>query len=78
MVSLATKEAAMHDVTVGIRSIGCYVPEGIRDSAWIAQASDIPENVVRVKFGIKLIHKAGPEETVSYGCRSRQTCAWRF
>lgn len=55
----------MNNTTVGIRSIGCYVPEGIRDSAWIASASDIPEQVVREKFGIKLIHKAGPEETVS-------------
>ena len=55
----------MNDVTVGIRSIGCYVPEAIRDSAWIAQASDIPQQVIREKFGIKLIHKAGPEETVS-------------
>lgn len=55
----------MSDITVGIRSIGCYVPEGIRDSAWIARAADIPEPVIREKFGIKQIHKAGPEETVS-------------
>lgn len=55
----------MSDITVGIRSIGCYVPDGIRDSAWIARASDIPEQVIREKFGIKQIHKAGREETVS-------------
>lgn len=55
----------MNETTVGIRSIGSYVPAGIRDSAWIANASDIPEQVIREKFGIKLIHKAGPEETVS-------------
>ncbi len=55
----------MNDITVGIRSIGCYVPRSIRDSAWIARASDIPEPVIREKFGIKLIHKAGPDETVS-------------
>ena len=55
----------MDEMTVGIRSIGCWVPEDIRDSAWIAGASGIPEPVIREKFGIKLIHKAGPEETVS-------------
>lgn len=55
----------MKNVMVGIRSIGCYIPDAIRDSAWIAQASGIPQPVIREKFGIKLIHKAGPEETVS-------------
>lgn len=55
----------MKTVNIGIRSIGCYVPTGIRDSAWISAASGIPEPVVREKFGIKLIHKAGPDETVS-------------
>lgn len=52
-------------INVGIRSIGCYVPAGIRDSAWIGEASGIPQQVIREKFGIKLVHKAGPEETVS-------------
>ncbi|WMJ83242.1 3-oxoacyl-ACP synthase [Oscillospiraceae bacterium LTW-04] len=56
----------MKTVNIGIRSMGCYVPPGIRDSAWISAASDIPEAVVREKFGIKLIHKAQPEETVSF------------
>lgn len=50
---------------VGIRSIGSYVPEGIRDSAYISGASGIPEPVIREKFGIKQVHKAGPEESVS-------------
>lgn len=50
---------------VGIRSIGSYVPAGIRDSRYISDASGIPENVIREKFGIKQVHKAGPEETVS-------------
>ena len=50
---------------VGIRSIGSYVPEGIRDSVYIAEASGIPEPVIREKFGIKQVHKAGPEDTVS-------------
>lgn len=50
---------------VGIRSIGYYTPEGIRDSAYIAEASGIPEKVIREKFGINLVHKAPPEESVS-------------
>lgn len=62
-------------VNVGIRSIGCYVPAAIRDSAWIGAASDIPEQVIREKFGIKLIHKAGPEETVSsMGVKAARNC----
>jgi 3-oxoacyl-[acyl-carrier-protein] synthase-3 len=50
---------------VGIRSIGSYVPAGIRDSVYISEASGIPEPVIREKFGIKQVHKAGPEESVS-------------
>ena len=56
----------MNNINIGIRSMGCYVPPDIRDSAWISAAADIPEPVVREKFGIKLIHKAKPEETVSF------------
>lgn len=50
---------------VGIRSVGSYVPEGVRDSVFISEASGIPEPVIREKFGIKQVHKAGPEESVS-------------
>lgn len=50
---------------VGIRSVGSYVPEGIRDSVYISEVSGIPEPVIREKFGIKQVHKAGPEDTVS-------------
>ena len=50
---------------VGIRSIGSYVPPALRDSVYIAEASGIPEPVIREKFGIKQVHKAGPEDTVS-------------
>lgn len=55
----------MEKVNIGIRSIGYYVPPAIRDSKWIGEASGIPEEVIRDKFGIKQIHKAGPEEAVS-------------
>lgn len=53
-----------HNTPVGMKSIGIYVPEPIRDSKWIADASGIPENVIREKFGIKHVHKAPPEESV--------------
>lgn len=70
---------AEKNVNVGIRSIGCYVPDTIRDSAWIAAAADIPEEVIRDKFGIKLIHKAGPDETVSsMGVEAARRCLGDF
>ena len=50
---------------VGIRSVGSYVPVEIRDSHYIAEKSGIPEPVIREKFGIKQVHKAGPDDTVS-------------
>lgn len=50
---------------VGIRSVGSYVPPEIRDSHYIAEKSGIPEPVIREKFGIKQVHKAGDEDTVS-------------
>lgn len=56
----------MVNCNIGIRSIGIYVPDGIRDSRYIGEASGIPEAVIRDKFGIKQVHKAGPEETVSF------------
>lgn len=66
-------------IQVGIRSIGCYVPEEIRDSRWIAAAAGIPEPVIREKFGIKQIHKAGPEETVSsMGVEAARRCLGGF
>lgn len=55
----------MNENVVGIRRIGTYFPQGIRDSKWIAEASGIPEKVIREKFGIKQVYKAGPEESVS-------------
>ncbi len=55
----------MNRNVVGIRSISVYVPQEIRDSSWIASESGIPEEVIRNKFGIKQIHKANSEESVS-------------
>ena len=64
----------MDKINVGIRSVGSYVPEGIRDSFYISEHSGIPEQVIREKFGIKQVHKAGPDESVSDMARRRQ-CA---
>ena len=55
----------MDKINIGIRSIGSYVPAGIRDSAYISEKSGIPENVIREKFGIKQVHKADSDESVS-------------
>ncbi|MBQ6663308.1 MAG: 3-oxoacyl-ACP synthase [Firmicutes bacterium] len=55
----------MEKINVGIRSVGSYVPAGIRDSFYISEKSGIPEQVIREKFGIKQVHKAGPEESVA-------------
>lgn len=66
-------------VNIGIQSIGSYVPEGIRDSAYISEASGIPEEVIREKFGIRLVHKAGKEETVSsMGVAAAKRCLGTF
>ncbi len=55
----------MEKINLGIRSLGSYVPEGIRDSFYISEKSGIPEPVIREKFGIKQVHKAGPDESVA-------------
>ena len=56
----------MKQVNVGIRSMGRYIPETVHDSAWIGAASNIPEAVIREKFGIKQVQKASPEESVTF------------
>lgn len=52
--------------SVGIRSIGIYVPPKIKDSTRISELSGIPEEVIREKFGVVHVHEAGDKETVSY------------
>lgn len=54
-----------NDKIIGIRSIGCYLPTDIRDSKYIAEASGIPQGIILNKFGIKQVHKAPPDESVS-------------
>ncbi len=52
-------------MNVGIKSIGIYIPEKIKDSNRIAELSGIPEEVIREKFGIRKVHEANDSETVS-------------
>lgn len=60
--------AKLFDGPIGIRSIGVYYPEKIETSKDIAVLSGIPEEVIRLKFGIESKHKASPDETVSDMC----------
>lgn len=50
------------NVSVGIASVGVYIPKPVLTAADIAQASGIPEDVIRTKFGIVQKHMAGPED----------------
>ncbi len=50
---------------VGIKRIGIYVPDEIKDSKYIGEESGISEDIVQQKFGIRQIHKAGKKENVS-------------
>lgn len=55
----------MNNNIVGIKNIGIYLPENIQDSAFISQQSNIPQNIIEEKFGIKQKHKALSKEHVS-------------
>lgn len=52
-------------MNIGIKNIGIYVPEKIKNSKKIAGLSGIPEYVIREKFGIKQVHEANESESVS-------------
>ncbi len=53
---------ASNSDTVGIVSVGTYSPEGYMTAEEIAEASGLPEWVVRDKLGIVRKHVAGPDE----------------
>lgn len=66
-------------MNVGIRSIGHFIPDEIHDAAWIAAHSGIPEAVIRDKFGIQQVHKAGLTDTVSsMGVAAARRCLGDF
>jgi 3-oxoacyl-[acyl-carrier-protein] synthase-3 len=48
--------------SIGIVSLGTYSPEGYMTAAEIADASGLPEWVVRDKFGISGKHVGGPDD----------------
>jgi 3-oxoacyl-[acyl-carrier-protein] synthase-3 len=54
------------NVPVGIAGIGTYLPEKIEYAADLAEATGIPEWVLKEKMGIRQRRVAGPEETVTY------------
>lgn len=53
---------ALSSETVGIVSVGTYLPERVMTAAEIAAASGIPERVVVEKLGITRKHVAGPDD----------------
>lgn len=55
----------MKEINIGIESIGIYVPRTIQDYKYIGKESDIPEDVILNKFGIRQRHKALEDESVS-------------
>ncbi|MEW5956567.1 MAG: 3-oxoacyl-ACP synthase [Chloroflexota bacterium] len=50
------------ETTVGIVSVGAYIPEPVVTAAEIAAASGIPEWVIREKFGLNQKHVPGPAD----------------
>lgn len=53
-------------MSIGMMGYGLYVPEKRMTAAEIAEATNIPENVIALKFGIKQKPMPGPEDTTSY------------
>ncbi len=49
-------------IDVGIVSLATFIPKGRISSAELAARSEIPEDVIREKFGIHQKAKAGPDE----------------
>jgi 3-oxoacyl-[acyl-carrier-protein] synthase-3 len=52
-------------MSVGIMGFGTYTPETRMDASEIAQRSDIPEWVIREKFGVQSKPIPGPDDTTS-------------
>jgi 3-oxoacyl-[acyl-carrier-protein] synthase-3 len=60
-------------MSMGILSIGTYVPEPRMSSAQLADATGIPERVIREKFGIHAKPLPGPEDhPCAMGARAAQ------
>lgn len=64
--------------TVGIASIGCYVPPGIITSEEISRLSGIPVEVFRDKIGMERKHVAAEDEHPSeMGVRAAEVAVTR-
>lgn len=50
---------------VGIAGFGTYIPKTFVKAAELAAATDVPENIIITKFGIKRKPVASPEETTA-------------
>jgi 3-oxoacyl-[acyl-carrier-protein] synthase-3 len=50
---------------VGIAGIGIYLPPGRMTAVQLAAATDVPEEIIRTKFGIQSKPIAGPEDTTA-------------
>lgn len=55
----------MQTPTIGIAAIGIYLPQGVETAADIAQKTQIPEQVVIEKLGIRRKHVAGVDDHCS-------------
>ena len=53
-------------MNVGIRGFGTYIPETVMTAGEIAAETDIPEQVIAEKFGVKQKPMPGPGDTTSY------------
>jgi 3-oxoacyl-[acyl-carrier-protein] synthase-3 len=51
--------------TVGIAGLGAYAPPDVITSAQLSVETGVPEGVLRVKFGVDHLHRAGPDCHVS-------------
>lgn len=63
---MATETAEMaKTVPVGIASLGIYLPSTVRSAADISLLTEIPEDVVTEKLGIRSVYVAGEEDQPS-------------
>jgi 3-oxoacyl-[acyl-carrier-protein] synthase-3 len=51
--------------SIGIRGLGMYVPPQIVTAEDLAQETGVPAEILRTKFGVRQVHRAGPDCHVS-------------
>lgn len=55
----------MGSESVGLAGVGISMPERIVSAGELAEETGIPADVLRRKFGVRQVHRAGPDEHVS-------------